>query len=204
MDRELDSFIDQFKDDLNKCSLNFVVSKWILERIPYIFKENRLDYLTVKSFISDNIKVDSCSIFFVGSCAVGFSLNPNKLFKPFDENSDIDIAVISHYFFDVAWRTIQDIDFSSISYPIQQIITEHRNRYIYWETIALDKIIGIMPFAKEWLETIESLKRLENLNNRNIAFRLYRNPEALKRYHINNLKTNQTSILGVEPISVLI
>lgn len=204
MDRELDSFIDQFKDDLNKCSLDFIVSKWILERIPYIFKENRLDYLTVKSLISDNIKVDSCSIFFVGSCAVGFSLNPNKLFKPFDENSDIDIAVISHYFFDVAWRTIQDIDFSSISYPIQQIITEHRSRYIYWETIALDKIIGIMPFAKEWLETIESLKRLEYLNNRNIAFRLYRNTEALKRYHINNLKTNQTRILGVEPISVLI
>lgn len=204
MDKEHDSFIDQFKDDINKCSLDFVVSKWILERIPYIFKENRLDYLKVKSLISDKIKVDSCSIFFVGSCAVGFSLNPNKLFKPFDEHSDIDIAVISHYFFDIAWRTIQDIDFSSISYPIQQIITEHRNKYIYWETVALDKIIGIMPFAKEWMETIERLKSLENLNNRNIAFRLYRNTEALKRYHINNLKTNQTSILGVEPMSVLI
>lgn len=194
--------IDQFLSDYEKYPLEVLTSMWIFERIPYVFNNDFTEYLKVKLIISKSIGVDLCSIFFVGSSSVGFSLNPAKNLKPFDAQSDIDIAIVSHYYFDIAWRTIQDIDFSTMTWQIQNSISEHRGRLIYWETIALDKILGIMPFAKEWMSVLEELKRLPPFRDREVSFRLYRNHEALRRYHINNFHKFLPRILGVEPQSI--
>lgn len=194
--------IDQFLSDYEKYPLEILASMWIFERVPYVFNNDYTGYLKVKLLISKSIRVDLCSIFFVGSCSVGFSLNPTKNLKPFDTQSDIDIAVVSHYYFDIAWRTIQDIDFSTMTWQIQNSISDHRGRLIYWETIALDKILGIMPFAKEWMSVLEELKQLPPFRDREVSFRLYRNHEALRRYHINNFQKSLPHILGVEPQSI--
>ena len=194
--------IECFKRDLSTNSFEFVSSKWIFERIPYVFNDNYELFLNTKLKIAEGIKVDSCSIFFVGSSSVGFSLNPQKNMKPFDEDSDIDIAVVSHYYFDIAWRTIQDIDITSIPYSIQTSIKDHRERLIYWETVALEKVLGYMPFAKEWLCVLEKLQQSGIFHNRKVSFRLYRNHEALRRYHINNFKNSINFFCGVQPQSI--
>lgn len=194
--------VDGFKRDYKEKPLEFVSSKWIFERIPYVFGEDYSSFINTKLVISKAIGVDPCSIFFVGSSSVGFSLNPAKGLKPFDEESDIDIAIVSHYYFDVAWRTIQDVDYSKITFSIQAAITEHRERLIYWEIIALDKILGIMPFGKNWMRVLEELKESPLFHNRKISFRLYRNHEALRRYHINNFQKSLPQLLGVEPKSI--
>ena len=196
------SEVENFKSDFKNNSLEFVSSKWIFERIPFLFGDDYSSFLNTKLIISDAIGIDSCSIFFVGSSSIGFSLNPAKSLKPFDENSDIDIAIVSHYFFDVAWRTIQDVDFSTISIPMQSAIKDHRERLIYWEIVALDKILGIMPFGEKWMEVLEKLKQIPVLYNRKISFRLYRSHESLRRYHINNFQKSLPQLLGVEPKSI--
>lgn len=193
---------DDFRKDLTSSSLEFVSSKWILERIPYVFNGDYSSFLNVKMQIAQAIKVDSCSIFFVGSSSVGFSLNPQKNLKLFDDKSDIDIAIVSHYYFDVAWRAIQDIDVSLVPYNIQLAIKDHRERLIYWETVALDKVLGIMPFGAEWLKVLEDLKQIVVFHDRRVSFRLYRNTEALRRYQINNFKRSIDNFLGVEPQSI--
>lgn len=194
--------IDQFKADYKGLPPELVTSKWIFERVPFVFNDDYTSYLQVKLQISRAIGVDLCSIFFVGSSSVGFSLNPAKCLKPFDSQSDIDIAVVSHYYFDIAWRTIQDVDFSKMTWQIQNSISDHRERLIYWETVALDKILGIMPFAKKWMSILEDLKQIEYLRDRDISFRLYRNHEALRRYHIHNFEKSLPQVLGIEPKSV--
>jgi hypothetical protein len=40
----------------------------------------------------------------VGSGNWGFSLNPRKGFKPFDNNSDIDVAIVSSLQFEEIWK----------------------------------------------------------------------------------------------------
>ena len=198
----LERGLEEFKRDYEHNSLEFVSSKWIFERIPFVFGEDYTCFINTKLIISKALGVDLCSIFFVGSSSLGFSLNPAKNLKPFDETSDIDIAIVSHYFFDIAWRTIQDIDFSTITFPIQNAIKDHRERLIYWETIALDKILGVMPFGKEWMSVLEKLQSEAIFCNRKISFRLYRNHEALRRYHINNFQKSLPQVLGVEPQSI--
>lgn len=191
--------IQEFKDDLQRLPADIVISKWILENVPFIFHDDRQHYLEIKSLLSKQLNVDSCSILFVGSSSVGFSLSPSKNFKKFDEKSDIDIAVISHYYFDVAWRTIRNIDYSHQTYSVQKVIDDHRNRLIYWGTIATDKIIGLLPFGEKWLKAIESLKSDKLFEDRKISFRLYQDHEALRLYHMHNFSNNLQNTLGVKP-----
>lgn len=193
------SIVDNFKDDFMKLPTDILISKWILENVPFIFKGDKQHYLEVKSLLSKQIHVDSCSIVFVGSSSVGFSLSPNKHFKLFDDNSDIDIAIISHYYFDIAWRTIRNINISHQTPTVQHFLSEHRNRLIYWGTIATDKILGLLPFGQQWLDAIESLKAYSIFKDRKISFRLYQDYEALRLYHLNNFSRNIQDILGVVP-----
>lgn len=194
--------IEEFKEDLVNSSLDFVSSKWIFERVPFVFDDDYASFIKTKLIIAKAVGVDSCSIFFVGSSSVGFSLNPVKNLKPFDKDSDIDIAVVSHYYFDIAWRTIQDIDFAKVSPQIQNSIKEHRERLIYWEIIGLEKILGIMPFGKKWIAVLEKLSSIPFFSNRKISFRLYRNHESLRRYQINNFQKTLPQLLGVEAQSI--
>lgn len=48
------------------------------------------------------------AVFLVGSGNWGYSLNPDKGFKAFDMNSDIDVAVIAPQLFEETWGLIRD------------------------------------------------------------------------------------------------
>ena len=195
---DIELAIDDFKSDFQNHSYEFLTSKWVLEKIPYIFNNNSEDYINAKLNLSSLINVDSCSIIFVGSASTGFSLSPNKNFKKFNDRSDIDIAIISHYYFDVAWHALRNIEDYKEMPEVAESIRLHRQRYIYYGTIATDKILGLMPFGKEWLAAIENLKTFPVFENRDINFRLYRDHESLRAYHINNFKRNLSDTLGVK------
>lgn len=187
-----------FKADFKQHPYEFLTSKWVLEKIPYIFNNDSEAYIKTKLKLASMINVDSCSIIFVGSASTGFSLSPMEKFRKFNDKSDIDIAIISHYYFDVAWHTLRNIDIYRLSHDAVLSIKEHRERYIYYGTIATDKILGLLPFGKEWLAAIESLKESPIFENRDINFRLYRDHESLREYHINNFKRNLSDSFGVK------
>lgn len=201
---EYNKNIEQFAEDFDKYDYDFLISKWVVEKLPHIFNGDYEKFLKIKLKLSKMLNVDSCSIIFVGSSCTGFSLSPHKKFKEFNGNSDIDIAIISHYHFDVAWHTIRNIDLFKQSYEVQESIREHTARLIYWGTIATDKILGLMPFANEWLHAIEEIEKETMFENRKINFRLYQDHEALRAYHLNNFKTNLSAMVGVKSESIIL
>lgn len=190
--------IETFKMELQTESPDYLVSKWILEKVPYIFHGDVETYIKVKLQLSELLNVDSCSIVFVGSSCTGFSLSPYKRFKTFDKKSDVDIAIVSHYFFDVAWHTLRQISPYGQPQEIQQSLKEHKERLVYWGTIATDKILGMMPFGDEWLRAISTINQNKIFENRDVKFRLYRDFESLRAYHINNFKNYVSSAFEVE------
>ena len=101
---KIEDDIRLFKADFKQHSHEFLTSKWVLEKIPYIFNNDSEAYIKTKLKLASMIHVDSCSIIFVGSASTGFSLSPMKNFRKFNAKSDIHIAIISHYYFDVAWH----------------------------------------------------------------------------------------------------
>ena len=50
---------DQFLSDLVTLPSSFTASKWILERIPFVFNQNNDLYIEWKENLSELIKIDS-------------------------------------------------------------------------------------------------------------------------------------------------
>ena len=187
MTRADDKIINELIED-SRSDPYYSSSKWAIERLPNIFNGNYEKYVKTKRMIAEKIGVDGCCIVFVGSCCTGFSLSPHKDDRLFNENSDIDIAIISDYYFTIAWRCIRNVKLWKQVKETQDAIQDHVSRLIYHGTIATDKILGLMPFAKEWLEAISELGTIKELENRDIHFRLYKDFESLRSYHLYNFR----------------
>ncbi len=194
--------IAEFKDDYKTHNSDFVISKWVMEKIPHIFASDYASFIQTKITLGKKLGVDSCAIVFVGSSSTGFSLNPNKNFKIYDDKSDIDIAVISNYHFNIAWHCIRNTDKNAQLPMVKNAIDDHRQRLVFWGTIATDKLLGILPFGKDWMDAIEELKKNPIFENRKINFRLYQDYDSLRAYHRYNFEHNIINVLDVKPQSI--
>ena len=198
MARVSQDILDSLVADCTQKPYDIVVSKWIVEKIPTIFNDDKEEFLRIKALIAQGLRVDMCSVVFVGSSCTGFSLNPKKNFKTFDKDSDIDIAIISHHHFNLAWRWMRQIDMSTLNGKERYEISEHRKHFVFDGTIATDYILPLLPFGKNWGAVLASISKEPVFGGREIHFRLYQDHKSLIDYHVNNVKKNLPSILGVE------
>jgi len=184
-------------DDIVRETITYTSSKWIIERIPFIFENDLHTYITWKEKLSSLIGVDSKAIVLTGSSSVGFSLNPEKNLKPFNTDSDIDVAIISAHYFDISWHFLRNLGtrMYSLSQKEKNAIEDHRKRLIYWGTIATDKIVQILPFGKEWVTAVEAMAKIKPTDGRQINFRIYKDFEALKAYHNDGLKSIKDKLI---------
>jgi predicted nucleotidyltransferase len=126
----------------------------------------------------------------IGSCSFGVSLNPNKNYRFFDHESDIDVAVVSEYHFTSAWRALRNLgsEIHRLPTPAKKSVEDHVKKYIYWGTIATDRILHILPFAKEWRIAIETMQNTLPTKGRIVKARIYRDFDSLRAYQVDNLK----------------
>lgn len=138
---------------LGKLPAEDFLSAHMFDRIPHVFSENRGIFLAWKKALSRAIDVDPACVTFVGNSALGMSLNPAKGFKMFDDQSDIDVGIISHYHFTIAWRYLRTQRHRRLAVDVKTRAAwdEHVTRLIYWGTIATDRLLGILPFGRQWL-----------------------------------------------------
>ena len=197
MARVSQDILDGLINDCAQKSYEIVVSKWIVEKTPAVFNGNREEYLRIKSLIAQGLKVDMCSVVFVGSSCTGFSLNPTKNFKEFDESSDIDIAIISHHHFNIAWRWMRQVDLSTLKGNERYAVNQHRKHFVFDGKIATDLVLPLMPFGAEWGAVLAAISNEPVFGGRDIHFRLYQDHRSLIDYHVNNVKNNLPSLLGV-------
>jgi hypothetical protein len=174
------------------------VSKWILERIPHVFEANQLRYNDWRRSLANRIGVDPCALVLTGSASVGISLNPNKDFKGFDEKSDIDVAVISSYHFEVAWRYLRNMgsEYYRLGPRARRSVDDHKAKYIYFGTIATDQILEHLPFGKEWLIALSEMARLNPTEGRNIKARVYRDFDSLRGYQVSNVRKLSIDVIS--------
>ena len=73
---------------------------WLSEGIPSAFRECPAVYEAVRSWLSNWLNVHAKEIGVTGSARLGASLAINKVGKPFGNNSDLDLFVISTHLFE--------------------------------------------------------------------------------------------------------
>jgi hypothetical protein len=176
------------------------ISQYLFDRVPHVFGDERRSFLLWKSALAKAIEVDPACITLVGSSAVGVSLSPSKGFKPFDSGSDVDVGVVSHYHFTVAWRFLrtQGHRRTHVDYKTRAAWDEHVKRYIYWGTIATDRLLGILPFGRQWLGALTTMAQVSPTVGRNINLRIYSDYESLRAYQILAAQLAREDILTKE------
>lgn len=189
--------LDTFRQDVLGTDPSLCVGRWVLERLPYIFDADPEGYRAWRHQLAGGLGVDACDVVITGSAAAGFSLSPYKGLKPFDDDSDVDVAVISPYHFDVAWRYLRNL--GSLRYTFtkaeQTSVTDHRTRLVFWGTVATDRILARLPFGPQWLAILSHMSAEPPANGRDINVRLYRDFSALRAYQTEGLRKLRESIL---------
>lgn len=180
----------KFINELINSPPEIVASLWIINRVPISFEGDERLYELWRQKLSSLIKVDSSEIVVTGSGAFGISLNPHKNYRPFDDESDLDVAIVSEYFFNNSWRHLRNLGSKIHSMPpaAKQSVRDHVSKYIYWGTIATDKILPYLPFGREWSDALENMSREAPTKQRSIKARIYKDFESLRAYQVNNLK----------------
>lgn len=179
----------QFLSDLVSHPTDLLASVWILDRIPHIFNGDIRAYAVWRHMLAKGLGVDASALLITGSASFGVSLNPNKNFRFFNEKSDIDVAVISDYHFTEGWRALRNIGPRLHSFPpaVKQSVQDHVQRYIYWGTIATDKLLHLFPYNKPWQTALENISKVHPTIGRDVKVRVYRDLDSLRAYQVNNL-----------------
>ena len=184
---------DIIKEELLSLSPSKFATKWYFDAVPFVFENQYNQYLEWRHELSDKINVDPSDVIITGSAGLGISLNPHKNFKAFNPGSDIDICVFSEYYFSVAWHDLLNLSFNGLDYKMISAIKEHRNRYIYWGTIATDQILPIL--GAQWGRIIPQMSKYKALEDHDIHFRIYRDRQSFRRYLLNSIEDRKAALL---------
>lgn len=96
--------IDQFKNDVMILGDSELINKYYLSGSAFALDDNK--HYKLRQSIADYFKVDYPQVFIVGSAKLGFSIKPKRRFKPFYDQSDIDIVVVSSCLFEKIWKEV--------------------------------------------------------------------------------------------------
>lgn len=199
----------ELRSDILASPPDWCATKWVFETAPFLFQNlEPIDLWRWKSQLANGLDVDPKNVLITGSAAVGVSLNPAKGMKDFGMNSDIDVAVISTHHFDLAWRALRNLGTGRFKLKSGQrhAVDDHVNRYIYWGTIATDRILPILPFAAEWLNALSHIRTVPPTEGREVNARIYRDFASLRAYldlTFRNLRDNIFEGVTPEPERII-
>ena len=175
-------------DILNLGERDFII-KYLLESENWYFGQNQNDSVPsmerLKEILSRHIGIAYNSILMVGSGKIGFSLSPHKPLKEFDDDSDIDIAIVSNRLFCNIWDEIRRASQNAFIPYYGEISNSIFKGYINEK-----KFCEIDSARTYWNQTIDKANKEigENLRIYNtINYRIYRSWEDLEEYHLKGM-----------------
>ncbi len=200
-DKKLD-LLEEYKNDLLDpgCDLTRVYKKYIMAGEVWYFKERFGKdwfgkYDDFKLFISDKLGVHFNDISVAGSAKLGFSINPDKNYKLFDDKSDLDIIIVSQVIFYRFWN----------AYLVDSYSPIRINNYTYVCKCIFRKFITFDGFNKtnkdycEWQKRTKGFEKDLQLRfdiEHEIHYRIFESWEAAQMYYISGLIKNQRKLEG--------
>jgi len=192
--------LDDVEGALRALEPDQFASHLVLDRTPWLWSE-RAAYTDWKSELARELQVDPYSLLVVGSAATGVTLNPKKsLFRGFQTASDVDVAVVSHYHFELGWKTLRELG-SRGEIPTKQERRgrkQHREYLVFDGTIATDWILPHLPFGTKWSAALRSAEAGLPEPGHAVKARIYRDVEALRAYQVRNIARLRDQLLVIE------
>jgi hypothetical protein len=189
----MDAFLEKFLyelDDEDVSDLD-VVQEYISFGIPYIFQGNESLYFDLKRTIANHFTLSPQEIIVVGSAKLGFSIAPQKLFKKFDDDSDIDVVIISEELFEVYWKELLDFNINTTARTtIEDNMYQEFIAYLFKGWLRPDKFPFSYKGKQEWFDFFNSISYRKYGQNK-VTCAIFKNYYFFEFYHkcnINNIR----------------
>ena len=194
--------VENYKMDLLNMDLEDVYTKYVLGGEVWYFKEKYGNdwfdiYNEFKIFISKKLCVHYNDIAIAGSAKTGFSLNPDKDYKPFGGDSDIDVIIISQTLFYRFWNAYLKDSYSEVRV----------NNYQYVCTCIFRKFITFEGFKKnneefsDWKKQTKGFEKDLQLRygiSHDIHYRIYESWEAAQLYYISGMRKGLSELEAIK------
>jgi hypothetical protein len=170
--------IELFKSDLSKYSASELVQKRLIFGDCHML--NKEQYFSLRLSVAKQFKVHPNEVLVVGSAKLGFSIAPKKKYKPFGDQSDIDVVIVSDSLFGLVWSSVY-------SFWKDKVIWEAESdfkRYLFRGWIRPDKLPPStkFEFSKDWWEFFRTITSSGEFGPYKIAGALYKSWNFLESY----------------------
>jgi len=137
-------------------------------------------YFELKREIAEQFKLHPTEVLVVGSAKLGFSIVPKKRYRLFNDESDIDVALVAPQLFEQVWAEVYDYWYGG-AYWEQHDKFCH---YLFQGWIRPDKLPPSAQFnrAAEWWEYFRKLTNTARYGPYKIRAGLYKSWRFLETY----------------------
>lgn len=156
-----------------------IVQRHLLHGACYAVPENVT--FTIKDRIATNFGLNAVTdIYVVGSAKLGFSIRPSQRWKHFDDDSDIDVAIVSHDMYQTLWHELHDYHLSGADWPRRKDFV----RYLAQGWLRPDFLppSTMFSFGDGWWKFFNELKAEQLVGPRKINAGLYHDIAFLTKY----------------------
>jgi len=175
---------EEFRAKVRAEPIQRILQKYIFGSTPICFGGDIDLDIKLKLKISDFWGIHPKNLEIVGSAKTGFSLNPDRLGKPFNSQSDIDIIVVSNKLFDQAWRELLQLDFKW--YKLSQgEQAELQSAYatVHRGFISPDRLPKKTVVCTDWWKQFNMLSNDSEFGLRKIRGRLFKSWWFAEKYY---------------------
>lgn len=178
-------FIKDLKND--QYDSLYIVQKYLCNGSSPIIKDDVLFF--IKHKIATKFKIHPNEIILTGSGKLGFSIAPNKAFSNFNDDSDLDFAIVSNKLFEEYWQDLLDFNIKSLSKTYkEQVLYNEFIEYLFHGWIRPDKFPFSYKGKSAWFEFFNFLtNQVYEYGEHKISAGIYKNFTTFELYNIKNL-----------------
>ncbi len=94
--------VQRFREDLKILDSRQIFRKHLLDGAPFALDKHAS--FALRGAICDYFEIEFSDVVVVGSGKLGFSIKPTRRYGLFNDDSDIDVAVVSTHLFERIWK----------------------------------------------------------------------------------------------------
>ena len=153
-----------------------MVQKHITLGDSYVLSRDQ--YFQLKHQVSEQFKLHPSQVVVVGSGKLGFSIAPQKRYRHFGDESDLDVAIVSDDLFHALWQEAFDY-WSNRGLWTRE--TDFKD-YLFRGWLRPDCLPPSIQAAKKWFEYFRELTASQQFGPYKISAGVYKSWLYLERY----------------------
>lgn len=175
---KIEDEINAFKEGLRNLSSSEVVQKRIIFGECQILDRDAYHQLRAK--VAEKFDIHPNEVLVVGSAKLGFSIAPQKQYKPFGDTSDIDVVIVSSRLFDSFWKSVYHLWKEKILWDKESDF----KKYLFQGWVRPDKLPISKKFqlTDDWWEFFRTLTSSGEFGSYKINGAIYKDWDFLEGY----------------------